>query len=55
MRVENRMTWASVLGLSILVVVASFAYAVALVVMDETDDADELDGDVDGDQISEFD
>jgi hypothetical protein len=58
MRVENRMTWTSVLGLTIVVVVATFAYALALVVRDDTDDADgedEADGAFDGDRITEFD
>ncbi len=58
MRVENRMTWTSVLGLTIVVVVATFAYALALVVRDDTEDPDgedEVDGAFDGDQITEFD
>ncbi len=54
MRTERHMNWASVLGLFAAVAVATLVYAVALVVMDDTDedlDAEEFGGD----QLSEFD
>lgn len=58
MRTERRMNWASVLGLTVAVVIAALTYAVALVVMRDTDEDVEADLDVDefgGDQITEFD
>jgi hypothetical protein len=54
MRTERRMNWASVLGLSAAVVIATLAYAVALVVMEDTDEDAEAD-DFGDDQITEFD
>ena len=48
------MNWASVLGLSAAVVIATLAYAVALVVMDDTDDDLDVD-EFEGDQLTEFD
>ena len=54
MRTERRMNWASVLGLSAAVVIATLAYAVALVVMDDTDDDLDVD-EFEGDQLTEFD
>ncbi|NEN05783.1 hypothetical protein G3T36_07845 [Diaminobutyricibacter tongyongensis] len=59
MRTERRMNWASVLGLFAAVAVATLVYAVALVVMDDTDedlDAEEFGlEELGGDQLSEFD
>ena len=54
MRTERRMNWASVVGLSVAVVIATLAYAVALVVMDDTDEDVDVD-EFGGDQITEFD
>ncbi len=48
------MNWASVLGLSAAVVIATLAYAVALVVMDDTDEDLDVD-EFEGDQLTEFD
>lgn len=54
MRTERRMNWASVLGLSAAVVIATLVYAVALVVMEDTDEDADVD-EFEGDQLTEFD
>jgi hypothetical protein len=56
MRTERRMNWASVLGLSAAVVIATFVYAVALLVAEDTDEDVDADADAfEGDQFTEFD
>ena len=56
MRTERRMGWASVLGLSVAVAMATVLYSVALLVRDDPDEDVDVDADAfEGDNFSEFD